>query len=377
MMQKHCYGILAVYRSWGSNWLRLMAMILITSLLGLVLVQTEIADSIARGETSLTWQPWVWTFSSVYSFTFIAPVIVYCCHQWSFNKQQLFNTALKLVLLYLPITLVFISVMLLLRHIAYFLMDGSLFPVDNVVARYVYEFPKLLGVYVGVIFITYTKIYYDSAQKEQLNAAKLENQLQAARMQTLRNQLQPHFLFNTLNLISGTVYQDAEKADSIITRLGDLLRYSLATEQKSFVPLKEEMQVMYSYLEIAQLRFGDRLSVDINMATDTELLMIPAMMLQPLLENAVKYGIEPAAGAGGIELLSSISNEKLLITVTNPLLTKKIEQESFGVGLQNARNRLDLLYGQEASIKLTYLDDKAELTIVLPALKWEDSNDSK
>lgn len=368
-------GIVATYKSWVASWGRLAFIAIITSLVGLALVQTEIADAAAKGETELTWQPWVWTFSSVYSFTLVAPLLAFCCQQWSLNKQQLLTSSCKLVALYIPITFIFISLMLLLRHLAYFVIDGSWFPVPSLTDRYVYEFPKVLWVYIGFIFINYTKIYYDSTQKEQLNAAQLENQLQAARMQSLRNQLQPHFLFNTLNLISGTVYQDAEKADSLITRLGDLLRYSLTTEQKPLVRLEEEMAAMKSYLEISALRFEDKMALTIDISDDTKSIMIPAMLLQPLLENAVKYGIEPSADAGKIALCSVVKNEELVIVITNPRCDLAVTQASFNVGLQNARNRLNLLYANRASINLKYLEDIVELTIVMPALKWKDVND--
>jgi LytS/YehU family sensor histidine kinase len=108
------------------------------------------------------------------------------------------------------------------------------------------------------------------------------------------------------------MYRDVDKADSIIARLGDLLRYSLATEQKPFVAFREEVQVMTSYLEIAKLRFGDRLSTVINIAPETNGIMIPAMLLQPLLENAVKYGIEPCNGKGKISLTTFLENQNSL-----------------------------------------------------------------
>ena len=114
------------------------------------------------------------------------------------------------------------------------------------------------------------------------------------------------------------MYRDVDKADSIVTRLGDLLRYSLATEQKPFVPLKEEMQVMTSYLEIAKLRFGDRITTTINIAPETNDINIPAMLLQPLLEYAVKYGIEPSDENGQVLLTTTLENKHLIIKITNP-----------------------------------------------------------
>jgi LytS/YehU family sensor histidine kinase len=186
------------------------------------------------------------------------------------------------------------------RHLAFLLIDGRLWEHGELMARYIYEYPKALGFYSAIVFGSYTKIYFDTYQKEQIHTSKLNEQLLTAQIGVLRKQLQPHLLFNTLNLISSTMYQDVDKADSIIMRLGNLLRYSLATEQKPWVSFNREMQAMTSFLYIAKLRFADRLSTKIEVKTQVDSVMIPAMLLQPLLENAAKYGIEPSDELGEI-----------------------------------------------------------------------------
>lgn len=368
-------GVFGVYKRW-CTWQRIFYLTITGSLSGLMIVQTEIADALIRGEVGLTWQPWVATYSSVIGFTIVSPFLIYCCELWPFGKAHVIKTTIKLALLYVPITFCFITAMLILRNIAHLLIDGTLFDGWDLIDRYIYEFPKAIAIYLIFIFITYTKIYYDNSQKEQLNAANLQNELQTIRMQTLRSQLQPHFLFNTLNLISSTVYQDADKADSIITRLGDLLRYSLATEQKPFVTFKEELQAMQSYLEISQLRFGERMELEISVEPSTELLMIPAMLLQPLLENAVKYGIEPSNETGKITLESNLIEDLLQIKITNPWHQRRQQQESFGIGLQNTKDRLKLLYQEQATVTLDNNNtDQVTLTIILPAQHMEQTNE--
>jgi sensor histidine kinase YesM len=367
---KSLIGIYQLYRQ--LTWKKFLFWTAIATGIGLFMVQTEIADAKFRGDLGLTWQPWVWTYSAIYSYTFLSPIVIYFCHQWPLGKTNLLPNIIKSALLYIPVTLLFISLMLITRQLAYLLITGDLMNEWNLADRYLYEFPKTIGVYIGLFFITYTKIYYDTSQKEQLNAANLLNELQEIRMQTLRSQLQPHFLFNTLNLISSTVYQDADKADSIITRLGDLLRYSLATEQKPFVTFKEELQAMQSYLEISQLRFGERMALEIAIESNTELVLIPAMLLQPLLENAVKYGIEPSDKAGKITLESTLIDEQLQIKITNPWHQRRQQQESFGIGLQNTKDRLKLLYQEQAIVQLDNDNtDQVTLTIVIPAQYME------
>jgi hypothetical protein len=368
-------GVLGVYKRW-LTWQRILFLIVITTPSCLMIVQTEIADALKRGEQGLTWQPWLWTIASVYGYNIISPFLIYCCEIWPLDKKHLIKTCVKLALFYIPITLFFITFNVGLRHIGHLLIEGSLFDVGDTAAEtfnlYIYWFTKSFLVYLIFVFITYAKTYYDNLQKEQLRVAKLQNELQKVRMQTLRSQLQPHFLFNTLNLISGTVYQNAKKADELIKLLEELLRYSLATEEKQFVSLKEEMQVMISYLDIAKLRFGDRLSTVISIAPETNHLMIPAMLLQPLLENAVKYGIEPSGETGEIALTTSLKSDELIIKITNPWHQRRAQQESFGIGLSNTKNRLAVLYEGHASVALeTTSEQQISLLIHLPVQQYQ------
>ena len=359
-------SVLGIYKRWGT-WRRFSSLLLIISIISLIMVQTEIADGLMKGDIGLTWQPWVATFSAIYSYTFISPFIIHCCESWSFSKDNLIKTPFKLIFLYVPTTLLYITVMLSIRNIAHILIDGTPFDGGDLLGRYIYEFPKVFLPYWGVVFFTYTKIYYDSSKEEQLNAVTLENELQNIQMQSLRSQLQPQFLFSTLKLISSTVYTDADKADTIIARLGDLLRYSLATEQKPFVTLKEELQAMKSYLEISQLRFGERMAIEVDVKSTTELVLIPTMLLQPLLENAVKYGIEPSDNKGEISLTTSLENSELIIRITNPWHQRRAQQESFGIGLSNTKNRLTLIYEDLACVELeTRNENQIVLQIRLP-----------
>ena len=345
------------------------------SILGVILAQTEIADAYRGGFNGYPWEPWSWAFSAVYAFALLTPLIVYFCQQWRLEKRQFLPTIGKLLLLYFPITLTFITLMLGLRFLLYWILLDKGYAAGDMTSRYLYEFPKSLPFYFTVVFITYTRIYQQQAQQEQLNAARLQVELLDTKLEVLQHQLQPHFLFNTLNLISSTMYKNVDKADSIITRLADLLRYSLASKQQPFVSLQQELAAMNSYLEIAELRFGERLTTHLDIAPQTLPLMIPVMLLQPLLENAVKYGIEPADKGGTVSLKTAIEEEQLVITIVNALHPQSNKQASFGIGLENTRTRLDYIYAGKYSLTLKNLnEDKMELQIKLPV---EQVNESK
>jgi sensor histidine kinase YesM len=332
--------------------------------LWVVLSLNEYSDQVQRDSAALYYKPWIDQFGWVFCFALLSPFLPAVCHQWSIERSQILKTSIKLILFYLPFKTVYLSLVLLTKSLLYLVFVGQAFDPGPLEHLYIYQFVDASPIYIAAIFIIYTMIYFQTAQREQINSAKLESELQKTRMDVLRNQLQPHFLFNTLNLISSTMYRDVDKADSIVTRLGDLLRYSLATEQKPFVSLKEEMQVMTSYLEIAKLRFGDRIITTINIADETNDIMIPAMLLQPLLENAVKYGIEPSSKNGEISLSTTLENDTLVIKITNPWHQRRAQQESFGIGLNNTRNRLSLLYDESASVELENKDNQAVTLII-------------
>ncbi len=341
--------------------------LIVFSVLGVFLAQTEIADEIKGGSRFQAWEPWSWAFTAVYAYAVVTPVIVYYCNKWSLEKAQLAKTLVKLILLYIPVTLVFITCMLAFRYLVYWLMPGAVYDPGELVEVYIYEFPKTISFYFMVAFVTYTKLYRQRAQQEQINAARLHGELVEARLEALQHQLRPHFLFNTLNLISSTMYQDVDKADSIIARLADLLRYSLATQHEPFVSLGQEIEAMNSYLEIAQLRFGERLTTELQIEPASLAVMIPVLLLQPLLENAVKYGIEPSDNGGSILISTKLAEDRLVIRIVNSLQQPGVKSSSFGIGLENTQKRLEYLYRNKASLTLNKsVEDQVELVISLP-----------
>jgi len=337
------------------------------SVLGVFLAQTEIADELKGGSQFYAWEPWSWAFTAVYAYAMVTPAIINYCNKWTLEKAQLVKTLVKLILLYIPVTFAFITCMLVFRYLVYWLMPGVDYDPGDLVDVYIYEFPKTISFYLMVAFVAYTKLYRQRAQQEQINAARLHGELVEARLEMLQHQLRPHFLFNTLNLISSTMYQDVDKADSIIARLADLLRYSLASQHEPFVSLREELDAMNSYLEIAQLRFGERLTTELQIEPASLSVMIPVMLLQPLLENAVKYGIEPSDNGGSILISAKLAENRLVIRIVNSLQQPTIKGSSFGIGLENTQKRLEYLYREKASLTLNKpAEDRIELLISLP-----------
>jgi signal transduction histidine kinase len=204
--------------------------------------------------------------------------------------------------------------------------------------------PVLLLTYV-VILVNLVALDYYRKYRDR------EYRLVQAQLQTLKAQLQPHFLFNTLNSISTLMHEDVEAADRMVVSLGDLLRATLTEGAGQEVTLRRELEVLGLYLRIQLVRFQDRLKVDLNVDPGALDACVPNLVLQPLVENAIKHGIAPHSVDGLIEVAARREGPQLLLTVRDdgPGLRGPRQTLKEGVGLSNTRARLERLYGAAQS----------------------------
>jgi sensor histidine kinase YesM len=196
--------------------------------------------------------------------------------------------------------------------------------------------------------------YYRRYRQRELKASQLEAKLALAQLEVLKMQLQPHFLFNTLHAISTLMYRDVEGADRMVSRLSDFLRLTLDSAGVQEVALRREMEYLDKYLEIEQVRFGDRLVVGRAIDPEALDLLVPNLVLQPLVENAVRHGIAPRAAGGRIQVTAHVQGGSLAIEVLDDGDGAADIRE--GVGLSNTRARLDQLYGAAARMQLGNAD---------------------
>jgi sensor histidine kinase YesM len=209
--------------------------------------------------------------------------------------------------------------------------------------------PELVwGVFMGAFFYWIIVGFYTALRLRDRGTA-LEADLTRARLDALQSQLRPHFLFNTLNAISVLTAEDAEKARRMVVRLGSLLRRSL-DEAHHEVPLHQELAFLNEYLDIQRMRFGDRLSVDMAIDPDVMNDRVPVLLLQPLVENAIKHGASDDDGTATIHIKAARDNGRLQITVQDRGPGPNGAQE--GVGLRNTRQRLHALYGEGTTLSL-------------------------
>jgi sensor histidine kinase YesM len=197
--------------------------------------------------------------------------------------------------------------------------------------------------------------YYQRFREREQMASRLEAQLVQARLQALQMQLNPHFLFNTLNSVSSLMRSDPDGADEMLERLSSLLRITLAKGQAQRIPLQEEMDVVQLYVSIQQLRFGDRVRHSIQVAPEAWDALVPTMILQPIVENAYVHGISKSLGEGTITINASIQGDTLCISIRNAgCVPGSLDdgRKGQGLGIANVKARLELHYGDRQSFSL-------------------------
>ena len=235
-------------------------------------------------------------------------------------------------------------------------------------------------VFISVICAGYAWSYFKRAHSEEAHSEALQRQLVQLELQTLRSQLNPHFLFNTLNTIAGLIRLDNKNtAIKALTELSAMLRKVLENQSNQMISLAEEMEFIQSYLSIQSMRFGEKLQLQIDVAAPCLVQEVPFMLLQPLVENAVQHGVQQDTEQNLLQLKVACENGQLQVRLVNRVADQE-PHHGFGIGLSNCRERLKRLYPQGYSLELTRLDNgyvATELTLPLEANDETESTDCR
>jgi two-component system, LytTR family, sensor kinase len=301
-------------------------------------------------------QAWLWAL--------LTPPLFLLSGRWTLERA---NWPHRLVLYFVVGVLVSIVADVLVNLLRFRLFHMPLHSDIPTVARLTrLWFMNEFVVYLGIVAAGIARHYYlrDRARREetihlQAQAAHLQAQLAGARLAALRNQLDPHFLFNTLHAVAALVERDPRGVRRMIARLSELLRTTLDGAEEQEVPLERELAVLARYLEIMQIRFQGRLQVHQDVARSAAGALVPNLILQPLVENAIRHGVERIDGAGRIEIRVQREAEALVLSVRDngPGWQGTGAPEAEGVGLRNTRARLAQLYGNEQSLVLSSAPD--------------------
>jgi len=223
------------------------------------------------------------------------------------------------------------------------------------------------------VFMIWLGLYFGALALRQYRAAELHQSelaraLQLAELRLLKWQLNPHFLFNALNTVRALIAEDPPRAQDAVTRLANTLRYTLTSAQEELVTLEQELEIVKDYLAIESLRLEDRLRIDCQVTADARRIRIPVMLLQTVVENAIKHGIADLPAGGVLRIDGSVEDDTLTLEVRNPRPVHPAREAAEGIGLRNAAERLRLLFGARGSLDVDLSRPSlATITIRIPA----------
>ena len=285
-----------------------------------------------------------------YLWALATPLVLWASARLPIERNNWIHSAL----LHVPISILLSVFLTALGHIVLWLYWswplGKPFSFEKMSRFVVANFSEGIGIYLLIALTSYAVGYYRRYREGQVRTLQLEAQLSQSQLQALKMQLHPHFLFNTLHSISALLTKDVESARKMITRLGDFLRLTLENSGSQEVTLQQEMEFLSCYLEIERIRFQNRLVTRVDLAEQTLDAKVPNLILQPIVENAIRHGIAPRSTPGLIEIEAKQHNGALRIQVRDngPGLSDhrtSVNLFKKGLGLANTETRLERLYG--------------------------------
>ena len=337
--------------------LRLLAYLALwTAVAALFAAQATISYTYAGTRTVPAWRILVFSLADWYVWAALAPAIFWLARRFSFTRKPWLSAAV-----HLPASVVFVAARGMIR-----LLIGAVVPslranpqgLTATLGLHMFAYWAILAV---AIAFAYQRMY----REEQLSASALKAQLARAELGLLKMQLHPHFLFNTLNAISEQVHVDPNAAERMITQLSELLRHTIRSGSAFEVSLREEVELLQRYLSIQQVRFGERLCVTLEIAPDVMEALVPNLVLQPLVENAIQHGLAPRASGGSIaisgrrepgtagqRLVLEVQDDGVGLDAARQRRTAVGADEREGVGISNTVARLEQLYGDDYAFTL-------------------------
>jgi sensor histidine kinase YesM len=342
--------LVADRRWWQSFWGRAAIIFGVWTFIGLVF-STQWYFAAFRSDRPVEWSRALYVqMSWGYLWALVTPLVLWLVRRFPIDKQNWLRNSLMHLLTSTLLIFALGIIAHILLHLNYGRALGRPYLFANSLRHTLINYTEGMGVYLLIAFLAYAYSYYQRYRQGELRASQLETQLSQAQLQALKMQLHPHFLFNTLHSISALLHKDKEAARKMITRLGDFLRLTLENSGTQEVTLKEEMEFLRCYLEIERIRFKDRLTTRVQVDPDALDSLVPNLILQPIVENAIRHGIAPCSSPGEIEIRAKQEDGFLRIQIRDNGLGLPINRSTDslfkkGLGLANTLSRLDRLYG--------------------------------
>lgn len=300
------------------------------------------------------WRPALWEYSSVFMIGLLAMPIYQICDHLEFAPSNWRRRVLQHLAISLIFSVLHVAGMVMIRKLVYRAM-GDTYEFGSLSNNFIYELSKDLMTYLSTAFICYGMLFYARLRKLHSQTLELQREMAELQLRRLREQLRPHFLFNSLNLISSCMYEDVEKADKLLADLATLLRYSLNKENTSRLPLAEERRFLELYWDLIDARFSGKMTLYWQISPECETAWVPCFMLQPIAENAIEHGFRPRGGFGTLRISAERRGDLLELCLADDGIGLRIPAERAfdkGLGLGNLKAILRQLYGDAFRFEL-------------------------
>ena len=223
-------------------------------------------------------------------------------------------------------------------------------------------------VYVLLAINFYLVFYYEEYRSRKIHQVEMDKHLKSAELNMLKAQINPHFIFNSLNSVSSLTLTNPEKAHEMVVQLADFLRYSIRKNADQLVILEQEIEAIGLFLEIEKIRFGDRLQVDVKCNDETKNKKLPALILQPIVENAIKYSLHETDVESSINISCKSVADDLQISISNNFDETVVTTKGEGIGIKNVTDRLSLVYSRQDLLTTSIIDDLFIVEIIIPQI---------
>jgi two-component system, LytTR family, sensor kinase len=346
---------------------------LIYTAIAILLTEYRYLDDLSRNRPGTFGIRALEEVTGVYSAFVLLPFVLWLADLYLFRKRRLNWAAIGFfhVVAGVAFSLAHTYLMAISRRVISPLVGLGPYDYGIMFYRYPMELSNDLVGFTSIVCLYYYFRKFRIAQAQQLAAAQLKTKLAEAQLENLRLQLQPHFLFNTLNTISSVMYEDVKSADVMLTQLSDLLRLTLRASRTHEIPLADELQITRLYLDLMQKRYEEKLRVRYDIDSALNDSMVPQLILQPLLENSLRHGMKASGEAIDISIAAHRENGSLLLRISDTGVGLGSSAPNAvlgrGVGLSNIRDRLAQLYGEGQSFSIANrAGGGAEVTLHLP-----------
>jgi signal transduction histidine kinase len=296
------------------------------------------------------WKPYVWELSSALTIMLLVPLVYRFEQRFRIDSRPRTRIVVAHAVGLVVFSSVHTSVMVLLRKLAY-AAAGESYDFGSIWVRGFYELQKDVILYAVILTVCFAMREFRVRRASELRAAELAAEVGEARLRQLTAQIEPHFLFNSLNAISNRMHEDVEAADRMISQLGDLLRAAYESDDSVLVPLGRELTWLRNYLAMMAERFRGRLEYDIDVDAGLDDVAVPRLLIQPLVENALKHGL--AARGGRVSVAVRRFGRELEYTIADDGVGLSGAEQGHGTGLANVKRRLELLFPGRHTLAVT------------------------